>query len=181
MKPINSFHTPSLSPSFRAPPAAALPTLSLAGILATGSSSLVSLSDDAKAFASFSAKGIAVATRPLDGSINPWGSSGPSEIQTGAALSVSNADFDRLLGKLGATQKEKDQLKSGLDTDKNGSISRNELLNGLAATEGSTKDSETSRALLHVMDRNGNANGVAEAAEFGRLGASFLAAAQHRA
>lgn len=181
MKPINSFHTPSLGPSFRAPPAAALPTLSLAGILANGSSSHVSLSDDAKAFANFSAKGIAVATRPLAGPINPWGSSGPSEGQAGAGLSVSNADFDRLLGKLGATQEEKDQLKSGLDTDKNGSISRDELLKGLAAMQGSTKASATSQALLHVMDRNGNANGVAEAAEFSRLGASFLAAAQRRA
>lgn len=177
MRPINSFYAPSLPPSFRAPPAAALPTRSLAGALATEPSSLVSLSDDAKAFADFSADGITVAMRRLNEPANP------AQGAAGAApsASVSKADFDRLLDKLGATQKEKDQLAAGLDTDKNGEISRDEFLKGLAATQGTTQGSETSQALMHLMDRNGNGNGVVESAEFGRFSASFLDAAQHRA
>lgn len=180
MKPINSFPAPSLRSSFRAPPAAALPTTSLAGILGPEPSALVSLSDDAKSFATFAAKGVTVAMRRLDGALGP---SVPTRGAAGVApsTSVSMDDFDRLLNKLGATQEEKNQLKSGLDTDKSGNISRDEFLKGLAATQGTTQDSKTSQALLRLMDRDGNANGVAEAAEFGRFGASFLDAAQHRA
>jgi Ca2+-binding EF-hand superfamily protein len=107
----------------------------------------------------------------------------PAQGAAGAApsASVSKADFDRLLDKLSATQKEKDQLVAGLDTDKNGEISRDEFLKGLAATQGTTQGSETSQALMHLMDRNRNGNGVVESAEFGRFSASFLDAAQHRA
>ena len=150
---------------------------SLAGILASGAatgaeaSTQVSLSADARAFANLASKGIAVAVRGLN----------VTQSSSGSDLSVSKDDFDGLLARLGATTEEKRQLESGLDTDKSGDISRDELLKGLAATGGATSSSETSMALLHVMDRSGDSNGKVDGGEFGRFTAAFLDAAKPRA
>lgn len=150
---------------------------SLAGVLASGAapsaeaSTQVSLSADARAFANFASKGITVAVRGLN----------VSQSSAGSDLSVSKDDFDSLLTRLGATTEQKRQLESGLDADKSGDISREELLKGLAATGGATSGSETSRALLHLMDRSGDSNGKVDGGEFGRFTAAFLDAAKPRA
>jgi hypothetical protein len=179
MRPVNSFHLPSMPPSFRTPGAARQPDAAFAVALAAppAPSALVVLGDDAKAFADFASKGIAVAVRRLGDTVS---AAGAPPVAAGADPSVSKEDFDRLLAQLGATQDEKRQLETGLDTDKDGAISRDELLKGLSGTQGAKQGSETSQALLRLMDRGGNADGVVDQGEFGRFTAAFLDAEQAR-
>lgn len=181
MRPVNSFQyfqTAMQSPYGGKAASTAQAGQSLAGLLAGGAdagtaagpaaSTQVVLSADARVLADFAGKGIAMTMRRLDAPLDA------SQSPAVAAPSVAKDDFERLLAQLGATQQEKNQIQAGLDTDRSGDISRNELLKGLAATNGATSGSQTSQALLHLMDRNGDGNGRVDAQEFGGFTAAFL-------
>lgn len=89
--------------------------------------------------------------------------------------SVSTEDFQALLSQFGATDAQKDQLSAGLDTDKDGAISRGEFLRGLADTQGGKSTSIVSQAVLQVMDGAGQRDGTVTPKEFAALTTAFAA------
>lgn len=175
MRPVNSVHVPSMPMSFRTPAGTPRPDQSFVVTLAGAPPAPVVLSEDAEAFADFAGKGIAVAVRRLGDAVEH------ADASRVVDSSVPKDDVDRLLAQLGSTQEESRQIEAGLDTDKDGAISRKELLQGLSGTRGATQGSEISQALLRLMDRGGNSDGLVEQGEFGRFTAAFLDAEKARA
>ena len=100
---------------------------------------------------------------------------------TGAAASgksVSTEDFRTMLTRFGATDAQKEQLTAGLDANKDGSISQDEFLKGLANTQGTQAGSAISQTLMQVMDQAGNHDGTVGRKEFLTLTTAFATTAQ---
>lgn len=91
---------------------------------------------------------------------------------------VSKEDFQSLLTQFGATEAQKEQITAGLDANKDGSISQDEFLKGLANTQGTESGSALSQSLMQVMDQAGNRDGTVGRKEFLTLTAAFATASQ---
>lgn len=107
-----------------------------------------------------------------------------SPVRTGAGAPVTGAvsvqDFQELLTRFGADDAQKAQITAGLDSNRDGSISQQEFLKGLASTSLQKPGSGLAQAMLQVMDRGGNADGVVQPDEFAALATAF-AQAERRA
>jgi hypothetical protein len=137
-------------------------------------SSKVSLSEDAKVLATFASKGISVSLKQMSNPLNSQSESRNSDSFVGTdehGKSISKDDLDKLLFNLGATDLEREQIKSGLDNNKDETISHEELLKGIASTLGA--NSLLGQAILSIMDRNGDSNGAVTPAEFARITTAF--------
>ena len=144
-----------------------------------GPSSVVTLSAQAEALAGFAAKGTLVTQGGQGASLAAQRSAGAGALlaQSGQpGKAVSAEDFGQLLARFGADDAQKAQLTEKFDTDHDGSISRGEFLKGLASVAAPGADSDFSQAVLQLMDRSGQANGVVTAQEFAALTTAFAQA-----
>ena len=90
---------------------------------------------------------------------------------------MSKDDFQALLTRFGATADQKQQITAGFDADKDGVITHDEFLQGLARTRGQQAGSDPfAQAVLQVMDRAGNADGTVAKEEFAALSSAFALA-----
>ena len=87
--------------------------------------------------------------------------------------SVSREDFRTLLDRFGATAAQKDKLVAGFDSNNDGRIGQDELLEGLSKTRGPQADSEFAQTVLELMDRAGNADGTVARQEFALFTTAF--------
>lgn len=146
-----------------------------------GPASVVHLSPQAQALAGAAGKALTQSAQAVATAATGAGGTQGS----GQGDSVSTQDFQSLLTQFGATEAQKEQLATGLDANKDGSISRDEFLQGLANTQGSKAGSELSQALMQVMDgagsggvvssSNGKGDGAVSAKEFAALTTAFAA------
>lgn len=146
-----------------------------------GPASVVHLSPQAHALAGAAGKALTQSAQAVATAATGAGGTQGS----GQGGSVSKQDFQSLLTQFGATEAQKEQLATGLDANKDGSISRDEFLQGLANTQGSKAGSELSQALMQVMDgagsggvaspSNGKGDGAVSAKEFAALTTAFAA------
>jgi hypothetical protein len=142
-------------------------------------SAVVTLSKEAETLAGFASKGILTAAGKVDGALGSSDTAG----KIGEALSkraVSKEDFQALLTRFGATDAQKEQITTGFDADSDGSISQDEFLKGIASTSGAKGGSDFSQALLQLVDRHGNANGVVNQAELAQFTTAFANAQQRK-
>lgn len=133
-------------------------------------SSEVKLGQDAKIFAKFAQKGISISIRKLDHALSAQNGNQSSVNAVGIRAyekNISMDDLDKKLLNLGASESEIEQIQAGLDRDKNGNISHDELMRGLAGTI--DNGNSASKSILSIMDRNGDSNGTVNATEFSRL------------
>jgi len=161
---IGSSANQSIYGTQRAPSAsAAASTGAASGAPASNeSSSTVTLSPDAQAFAKFNSEGITVELVSAAGVPNLMNPAGYAQQVAAAKASgatspadgeLSQANFDSVLANYGATSTQADQLFQSIDTNDNGTISNSELLNALGNT-GSDSNTSTSQGLLTLMDTN---------------------------
>ncbi|GDY38389.1 EF-hand domain-containing protein [Acidovorax sp. NB1] len=138
-------------------------------------SAVVTLSPQAEALAGFAGKGILVSQGKLDGALGAVqrGSGGGLVGQPSAGGSVSTQDFKALLSEFGADDAQKEQIAAGFDTSKDGRISHEEFLQGLASTSITRQGNDFSQAVLQLMDRSGIADGVVSQSEFAALATAF--------
>lgn len=144
-------------------------------------STVVTLSPQAEALAGFAGKGILVSQGKLDGPLGAVqrGASGASlSANAGAGGAISKQDFQELLTRFGADDAQKTQITAGFDANQDGSISHAEFLKGLAGTSIQKPGSEFSQAVLQLMDRGGNTDGVVSQNEFAAFTTAFANAAQ---
>ena len=140
-------------------------------------STVVTLSPQAEALAGFAGKGVLVAQARATGPLTAAaGGVGP-----GGGASVSAPQFEDILARMGADDAQKKQITSGFDVNQDGSISRDEFLHGLASTSIQKPGSDFSQAVLQLMDRGGDGNGVVQQGEFAALTTAFANAAARRA
>lgn len=147
-------------------------------------SAMVTLSPEAQALAGIAGQGVLLAQSTSAGAGGAGGAMGRVAAQGGtarvsgpAAGAVSKEDFQALLTRFGANEAQKQQLTQGFDADKDGVISRNEFLQGLARTRGEKAGGDAfSQAVLQVMDRAGNADGSVTKDEFTALSTAFALA-----
>ncbi|MBV7426590.1 MULTISPECIES: EF-hand domain-containing protein [unclassified Acidovorax] len=149
-------------------------------------STVLTLSPQAEALAGFAGKGILVSQGKLDGPAVGAVGRGGGSVPAGASgasggRSVSREDFRDLLARFGATEAQTEQLTAGFDTNKDGSISQDEFLKGLASTKGAQAGSGFSQAVMQLMDQGGNADGTVAQKEFAAFSTAFVAAGQRRA
>ena len=146
-----------------------------------GPASVVHLSPQAQALAGAAGKALSQSAQAV-----ATAATGAAAAQgSGQGGSVSKQDFQSLLTQFGASEAQKEQLATGLDANKDGAISRDEFLQGLANTQGSKAGSELSQALMQVMDAagnggaaspgNGKGDGAVSAKEFAALTTAFAA------
>lgn len=136
-------------------------------------SAVVTLSPQAEALAGFAGKGILVSQGKVEGIAGASGSAGQAARAGG---SVSAQDFQKLLTRFGADDAQKAELTAGFDADKDGTISHEEFLKGLASTSGQAPATGFSQAVLRLMDRGGDGNGVVSSTEFAALTTAFAQA-----
>ncbi len=146
-----------------------------------GPASVVHLSPQAQALAGAAGKALSQSAQAVATAATGAGAAQGS----GQGGSVSKQDFQSLLTQFGASEAQKEQLTTGLDANKDGAISRDEFLQGLANTQGSKAGSELSQALMQVMDGagnggaaspgNGKGDGAVSAKEFAALTRAFAA------
>lgn len=141
-------------------------------------SAVVTLSPQAEALAGFAGKGILVSQGKVDGALGAvqrgGGSGGGGLVGLPAAGgSVSTQDFQALLSQFGADDAQKEQIAAGFDTSKDGRISHQEFLQGLASTSITRPGNDFSQAVLQLMDRSGIADGVVSQSEFAALATAF--------
>ncbi len=149
-------------------------------------SAVVTLSPQAEAMAGFAGKGIMVSQGKLENALGAVArsSGGGAANAVSAALSgrpVSTQDFQELLTRFGADDAQKAQLTAGFDANKDGAISQDEFLKGLAktkGTQGTPADADFSQAVMQLMDRGGrgNADGTVAAKEFADFATAFATA-----
>ena len=91
---------------------------------------------------------------------------------------MSTQDFQELLTRFGADDAQKAQLTAGFDVNKDGAISQDEFLQGLAKTKGPQAGTDFSQAVMQLMDRGaaGNADGSVAGKEFAALAKAFASA-----
>lgn len=133
-------------------------------------SAVVTLSPQAEALAGFAGKGILVAQTRAGGALGGVAPGG----------SVPVPQFQDILARLGADSAEQQQITAGFDTNRDGSISREEFLSGVSRASLKEQGTDTSQAVLQLMDRGGDANGVVSQAEFAALTTAFANAAHRR-
>ncbi|RYF27898.1 MAG: hypothetical protein EOO33_02785 [Comamonadaceae bacterium] len=141
-----------------------------------GPAAVLTLSKDAEVIARFADQGISVASRTLEGQLTRTrvaGGTGHTPAADARDALVSTDDFQKLLAQFGATDEQKAALTAGFDADKDGAVSQNEFLKGLAATKGERSGSDTSQMLMRLMDGQGNANGEISAKEFAQFTTAF--------
>ena len=142
-------------------------------------SAVVTLSPQAEALAGFADKGILVSQGKLDGALSAiqrgtgQGGRGAASAAGGA---VSTRDFQEILTRFGADDAQKQQITEGFDTNKDGSISHEEFLKGLASTSIQKQGTDFSQAVLQLMDRGGDTNGVVNQNEFAAFATAFAQA-----
>ncbi len=139
-------------------------------------SAVVTLSPQAEALAGFAGKGILVSQGKVDGALGAvqrGGSGGGLVGLPAAGGSVSTQDFQALLSQFGADDAQKEQIAAGFDTSKDGRISHQEFLQGLASTSITRPGNDFSQAVLQLMDRSGIADGVVSQNEFAALATAF--------
>ena len=152
-------------------------------------SAVVTLSPQAEAMAGFAGKGIMVSQGKVENALGALtevsrSSGGGAANAVSAALSgrpVSTQDFQELLTRFGADDAQKAQLTAGFDANKDGAISQDEFLKGLAktkGTQGTPADANFSQAVMQLMDRggSGNADGTVAAKEFAAFATAFATA-----
>jgi Ca2+-binding EF-hand superfamily protein len=149
-------------------------------------SAVVTLSPQAEAMAGFAGKGIMVSQGKLENALGAVArsSGGGAANAVADALSgrpVSTQDFQELLTRFGADDTQKAQLTAGFDANKDGAISQDEFLKGLAktkGTQGTPADADFSQAVMQLMDRGGrgNADGTVAAKEFADFATAFATA-----
>ncbi|MFN7155153.1 MAG: hypothetical protein ACK4OE_15820 [Acidovorax sp.] len=149
-------------------------------------SAVVTLSPQAEAMAGFAGKGIMVSQGKVENALGAVARSagGGAANAVSAALSgrpVSTQDFQEILTRFGADDAQKAQLTAGFDANKDGAISQDEFLKGLAKTKGTPStpaDSDFSQAVMQLMDRgsSGNADGTVAAKEFAAFATAFVTA-----
>ena len=155
-------------------------------------SAVVTLSPQAEAMAGFAGKGIMVSQGKVENTLSALtavsrSSGGGAANAVSAALSgrpVSTQDFQELLTRFGADDAQKAQLTAGFDANKDGAISQDEFLKGLAKTKGTIgthgtpADADFSQAVMQLMDRggSGNADGTVAAKEFAAFATAFATA-----
>lgn len=153
-------------------------------------SAVVTLSPQAEAMAGFAGKGIMVSQGKVEHAPGALGvvarsTAGGGANAVSAALSgrpVSTQDFQELLTRFGADDAQKAQLTAGFDANKDGAISQDEFLKGLAKTNGPQAGTDFSQAVMQLMDRggSGNADGTVAAKEFAAFSTAFAATAAKR-
>ena len=91
---------------------------------------------------------------------------------------MSTQDFQELLARFGADDAQKAQLTAGFDANKDGAITQDEFLKGLAKTQGAQAGTDFSQAVMQLMDRSasGNADGSVAAKEFAAFATAFASA-----
>lgn len=149
-------------------------------------SAVLTLSPQAEALAGFAGKGILVSQGKLENALGAVarGSASSAANAASAALSgrpVSTQDFQELLTRFGADDAQKAQLTAGFDANKDGSITQDEFLKGLAKTKGVQAGSDFSQAVMQLMDRSGNADGSVAYKEFAAFSTAFAATGAKRA
>lgn len=141
-------------------------------------SAVVTLSPEAQTLAGMAGQGVLATQGTSAGTVNAVGRSSG---ETTAALpggraagAVSKDDFQALLTRFGATEDQKQQITAGFDADKDGVITHDEFLKGLARTKGQQATTDPfAQAVLQVMDRAGNADGTVGKDEFAALSSAF--------
>ncbi len=151
-----------------------------------GPSAVLTLSPQAEALAGFAGKGVLVSQGKFDNALGTVarGSAGAVANAASAALSgrpVSTQDFQELLARFGADDAQKAQLAAGFDANKDGAITQDEFLQGLAKTKGAQAGSDFSQAVMQLMDRSGNADGSVAEKEFAAFATAFAATGAKRA
>lgn len=143
-------------------------------------SAVVTLSPQAEAMAGFANKGVLMTQGRFDAALSPVSrgvSSGtggkPSGVAALSGPAVSAQDFKDLLTRFGATDAEKAELTAGFDADKDGAISQDEFLKGLASTSTHKTGTDFSQAVRQLMDRGGDGDGVVAAKEFTAFTTAF--------
>ena len=138
-------------------------------------SAVVTLSPQAEALAGFAGKGILVSQGKVDGALGgvQRGGGGGLVGLPAAGGSVSAQDFKALLSEFGADDAQQEQIAAGFDTSKDGRISHQEFLQGLASTSITRPGNDFSQAVLQLMDRSGIADGVVSQSEFAALATAF--------
>ena len=140
-------------------------------------SAVVTLSPQAETLAGFAGKGILVSQGKVDGAVGGvqrgGGSGGGLVGLPAAGDSVSAQDFKALLSEFGADDAQQEQIAAGFDTSKDGRISHQEFLQGLASTSITRPGNDFSQAVLQLMDRSGIADGVVSQSEFAALATAF--------
>lgn len=143
-------------------------------------SAVVTLSPQAEALAGFAGKGILVSSGKLEGALGAVqrgsGQSGGSTGLAGAGSSVSVQDFQEILTRFGADDAQKQQITAGFDANKDGSISHDEFLKGVASTSIKQQGTDFSQAVLQLMDKGGDTNGVVNQKEFAAFTTAFARA-----
>ncbi len=145
---------------------------------ANQASAVVTLSPQAEALAGFAGKGIEATQGQLDAAVSAISRSrGAAAGGAGAAAasgrSVSTQDFQELLTSFGADDAQKAQLTAGFDANKDGAISRDEFLQGLAQISDTKTGTDFSQAVRQMLDGAGNADGVVAAKEFTAFTTAF--------
>lgn len=144
-----------------------------------GPSAVLSLSPQAEALAGLAGKGVL----PQGGT--PGHSLGVVARSSAGSAAVSGRpvsaqDFQELLGRFGADGAQKAQLTAGFDANKDGSITQDEFLQGLAKTQGAQAGSDFSQTVMQLMDRSGNADGTVADKEFAAFATAFTSAGSQR-
>ena len=141
-----------------------------------GPAAKVSLSQEAKALAGLASQG-AVFAQSVSGSQAVRQGTDGSPVAAMSRRSVSNEDFEALLGRFGADAKDQKTLMAGFDANQDGAISQDEFLKGLAQTAGGNTSGEFSQALLRLMDGAGDANANVSQQEFAEFSKAYGTAA----
>lgn len=150
-------------------------------------SAVLALSPQAEAMAGFAGKGIMVSQGKVENALGAIARNsgntgiGAAANAASAALSgrpVSTQDFQELLARFGADHAQKAQLTAGFDANKDGAITQDEFLKGLAKTKGAQAGTDFSQAVMQLMDRgaSGNADGSVAAKEFAAFTTAFASA-----
>lgn len=144
-------------------------------------SAVVTLSPEAQTLAGMAGQGVLATQTSPSSAVTAVGRSAsqasPALPGGRAAGAVSKDDFQALLTRFGATEDQKQQLTAGFDADKDGVITHDEFVKGLARTKGSQAENDPfSQAVLQVMDRAGNADGTVAKGEFAALSSAFALA-----
>ena len=136
-------------------------------------SAVVTLSPQAEALAGYADKGLVSMHGQRDAVVSSVSRSMAGAATTLSGRSVSGQDFQELLTQFGADDSQKAQLTAGFDTNKDGAISRDEFLQGLAKTSSTKAETDFSQAVRQMLDGAGDANGVVTGKEFTAFTTAF--------
>jgi Ca2+-binding EF-hand superfamily protein len=133
-------------------------------------SSKVTLSEDAKALANFTNKGIAVSMKEFDTPLTKTNAAGSSAQFSNSIVTdkkISKDDFAALLSSLGVKETDQQDIISAFDTNSDNTISHGEILKSLS--QAAQNNSPLSQSILDLMDKNGNNDGQVSAQEYANI------------